>query len=173
MLSLPLSPSLSFPLTKNPLRRADFLCLRQICKPNPVPRDRSRGDDHLSGTMVAHSLKRATKLALAPDRVYSGATLMAVPRRLLPHVFNLTTPPKGTSPCGCGGVFSVALSLGLGDRILSRYPGEPSTASSWSPLATILFSGVNRRVFGLSSPALFWREGDHLTCLKPRQYSRK
>lgn len=33
--------------------------------------------DHLSWTTVAHSLQRATKLALAPDRVFHGASLLA------------------------------------------------------------------------------------------------
>lgn len=72
---------------------------------------------------------RATKLALAPDRVFHGAPLGAVPRGLLPHVFNLTWPktvfrprsgPRPRLREDSGGVFSVALSLGFDGQALFR-----------------------------------------------------
>ncbi len=60
---------------------------------------------------------RATKFALASERVFHGAPLGAAPRGLLPHDFNLTRPCKRLREhmiltlVGSSGVFSVALSL--------------------------------------------------------------
>lgn len=106
--------------------------------------DRSRSDDHLSGTTIARSLLRATSvpkafgtLALAPERVYHtschhDARTVAVWRsvKLHPITFHLC-------PNSCrGSIVSVALSLDLRSERRARVLSF-SIAILWPPLTAL------------------------------------
>jgi|GEM_PF-2517138 len=97
-------------------------------KPSSVPYGRCRpgGGGHSSGTAVACRLKRryprtsdgpsssVLLFGLAPDGVYQAFPVTRETGELLPRLFTLT--------CNAGGIFSVALSLGLPPVAVSDHP---------------------------------------------------
>ena len=143
-----------------------FSMVRLACKPNSVRGERRvrrtrprAGDGHLSGTSIARRLKQATKFALAPERVFHGAHLWAVPRGLLPHVFNLTCAralrPWRLAPCGVQAVdFLLHFPWAWGIAPLSRIPRERAIPCSRPPLAALRFLCCQRgvRTFLTSGP---------------------
>lgn len=68
---------------------------------------------------------------------------------------------------GCGGLLSVALSLGFAIRVLSRYPRECSIDFARPPLAAVHDSTTlaRRRVFGLSSTRVNARRPSDRPCV--------
>lgn len=129
------------------------------------------------GTRLLAASSELPMLALAPDRVFHGAPLGACPAWALTPRFQ----PYLAAACaailalaGSGGVFSVALSLGLGNQAVARHLRSRANARSScsrSPLATIRFLRLREGVFGLSSPRK--TRGERPACLTAAFFQRR
>jgi hypothetical protein len=79
------------------------------------------------GPRAATRTSQAPLFGLAPDGVYRAAECCHRRGALLPHLFTLTARPCVGARSGVGGLFSVALSVGL------HPPGVTWHPALWSP----------------------------------------
>ena len=147
-----------------------------VCKPNFVCfRRLPKGDGNLSSPLIAEWIRRATKFALTPTRVYHapmspwGEMCGSAATTVLPHITFHLSPDRSLAS-----IVSVALSLGFEIRDLGSKTSSMNSDILYPVAVSDLSCHLLLRVSGCSDFPRHFREGrSHPTFLRRADHNMR